>query len=148
MRENPSLQSCQVAHLENQQNTPKIWGKRGTLLQQLFFIYHTHSSPVAVPFEHSKFKINTLSLCVCVCHGSQSRSRPPTRRALRRIGLGDLDRSRAIRTKRYIESSKNSEKITTNLKKNVDIHIYVSHVQNISPSTLNIKRKHKYTRHQ
>jgi len=48
-------------------------------------------------------------------HGSQSRSRPPTRRALRRIGLGDSDRYRAIRAKRYIESSKNSEKITTNL---------------------------------
>ena len=50
-------------------------------------------------------------------HGSQSRSRPPTRRALRRIGLGDSDRSRAIRAKRHIESSKNSEKIRTNLKK-------------------------------
>jgi len=47
----------------------------------------------------------------------QSRSRPPTRRALRLIGLGDSDRSRVIRTKRYIESLKNSEKITTNLKK-------------------------------
>ena len=81
-----------------------------------------------------------------IVHGSQSRSRPPTRRALRRIGLGDSDRYRAIRTKRYIESSKNFEKITTNLEKNVDIHIHVSHVQNISPSTLNIKRKYKYTR--
>ena len=50
-------------------------------------------------------------------HGSKSRSQPLTRRALRRIGLGDSDRSRAIRAKRYIESSKNSEKITTNLKK-------------------------------
>jgi len=26
-------------------------------------------------------------------HGSQSRSRPPTRRALRRIGVGDSDQS-------------------------------------------------------
>jgi len=50
-------------------------------------------------------------------HGSQSRSRPPTRRAGRRIGLDDSDRYRTIRAKRYIESSKNSEKITTNLKK-------------------------------
>ena len=56
-----------------------------------------------------------------------------------RIVLGDSDRSRAIRAKHYIESSKNSEKITINLKKNVDIHIHVSHVQNISPNTLNIK---------
>ena len=39
---------------------------------------------------------------------------------------------------------KNSEKITTNLKKNVDVYIHVSHVQNISPSTLNIKRKYKH----
>ena len=44
-------------------------------------------------------------------HGSKSRSRPPTQRALRQIGLGDLDRSRAIRAKYYIESSKNCEKI-------------------------------------
>jgi len=50
-------------------------------------------------------------------HSSWSRSRPSTRRTLRRIGLGDSDRYRAIRAKRYIESSKNSEKITTNLKK-------------------------------
>jgi len=50
-------------------------------------------------------------------HGSQSRSRPPTQRVLRRIGLSDSNRSRAIRAKRYIERSKNSEKITTNLKK-------------------------------
>ena len=54
-------------------------------------------------------------------HGSQSRSRPPTRRALRRIGLGNSDRYRVIRAKCYIESSKNSEKNTANLKKNVDI---------------------------
>ena len=74
--------------------------------------------------------INTLlqfSIVLHLVHGSQSRSRPPTRRALRRIGLSDSDRSRAIRAKRYIESSKNSEKITKNLK-NVDIHIHVSHV--------------------
>ena len=51
----------------------------------------------------------------------------------------ETDQSRTIRVKRYIESLKNSEKITTNLKKNVDINIHVSHVQNISPSTLNIK---------
>ena len=50
-------------------------------------------------------------------HGSQLRSRSPTRRALRRIGLGDSDQSRAIRVKCYIETSKNSEKITNNLKK-------------------------------
>ena len=36
---------------------------------------------------------------------------------LRQIGLGDSDRYQAIRAKRYRESSKNSEKITTNLKK-------------------------------
>ena len=79
------------------------------------------------------------------CHGSQSRFRPPTRRTLRQIGLGDSNWSWAINAKRYIESSKNSQKITTNLKK-IDIHIHISHVQNISPSTLKIKRKHKYTR--
>ena len=71
-------------------------------------------------------------------HGSKSRSRLSTQRAQRRIGRDDSDRSRALRAKCYIESSNNSEKITTNLKKNVDIHIHVSHVQNISPST-----KHK-----
>ena len=50
-------------------------------------------------------------------HGSQSRSRPPTRWALRRIGLGDSDRYRVIRAKRYIKSSNFFEKITINLKK-------------------------------
>jgi len=58
-------------------------------------------------------------------HGSQSRTRPPTRRALRRIGLGDLNRSRAIRAKRYIESLKNSEKITINLKKCRHAHLCI-----------------------
>jgi len=37
-------------------------------------------------------------------HGSKSWSQPPTRRALRRIGLGISDRTRAIHAKRYIES--------------------------------------------
>ena len=37
--------------------------------------------------------------------------------APRRIGLGDSDRSRTIRAKRYIERQKNYEKIMTNRKK-------------------------------
>ena len=64
-----------------------------------------------------KYKLVTSRIFGTTQHDSQSRYRPPTRRALRRIGLGDSDRYRAIRAKRYIESSKNSEKITTNLKK-------------------------------
>jgi len=82
---------------------------------------------------------------VSMTHGSQSRSQPPTRRALRRIVLGDSDRSQVIRTKRYIESSKNSEKITKNLKKCGHPHLCITCLK-ISLSTLNIKRKHKYTR--
>ena len=61
-------------------------------------------------------------------HGSKSRSRPLTRRALRRISRGDSDQSRAIRAKRYMQNSKNSEKEI--VKKIVDIKIHVSHVQN------------------
>ena len=49
-------------------------------------------------------------------HGSQSRSRPPTRPTLRRIGLGVSDRYRVIRNATQ-KAKKNSEKITTNLKK-------------------------------
>ena len=37
-------------------------------------------------------------------HGSKSRSRPPTRPAPRRIGLGDSNRTRTIRAKLNIES--------------------------------------------
>jgi len=48
-------------------------------------------------------------------HGSKSRSRLSTRRALRQICRGDSDRSQAIREKHYIEGSKNSEKIMINL---------------------------------
>jgi len=36
-------------------------------------------------------------------HGSKSRSRPPTRPAPRRTGLGDSDRTQTIRAKCYIE---------------------------------------------
>jgi len=50
-------------------------------------------------------------------HGSKSRSRPPNRPAPRRLGLGDSDRTRTIRAKRYIERQKNYEKIMTNYKK-------------------------------
>jgi len=50
-------------------------------------------------------------------YGSKSRSQLPTQRAQRWIGQGDSDRSRTLRAKCYIESSKNSEKITTILKK-------------------------------
>ena len=57
--------------------------------------------------------IRTLTLS----HGSKSRSRPPTRPAPRRISLGDSDRTRTIRAKRYIERQKNYEKIMTNHKK-------------------------------
>ena len=43
-------------------------------------------------------------------HGLKSRSRPPTRPAPRRIGLDDLDRTRTIHAKCYIERQKNYEK--------------------------------------
>jgi len=48
-------------------------------------------------------------------HGSKSRSRPPTGRAPFHIGRRVAERTWTRRAKRYIESSKNSEKITTNL---------------------------------
>ena len=50
-------------------------------------------------------------------HGSKSWSRPLTQRVLRRIDHDVSDWSQTIHEKRYIENSKNSEKITTNLKK-------------------------------
>ena len=59
----------------------------------------------------------------------QSRSRPLTRQALRRISRGVSDRSRAIHAKCYIESLKFFEKTKQNLKNiYIDINIYVSHV--------------------
>jgi len=97
-------------------------------LKSHFYLYH-HGSDLR-PREHS----------------SKLRSRPPTRRALGRISRGVSDRSRAMRARRYIESSNFFEK-TRQILKNIDINIHVSYVQNISPSTLNIKRKHKYTRY-
>ena len=56
----------------------------------------------------SKYSAHAQGIEIQFDHGSQSRSRPPTRRGLRQIGLGDSDRYRAIRAKHYIESSKNS----------------------------------------
>jgi len=77
-------------------------------------------------------------------HVSKSRSRPSTRQAPRQIGLSVSDWTRALRAKRYVESWKILKKLRQILK-NIDINIHVSYVQNLSPSTLNIKRKHKYT---
>ena len=63
-------------------------------------------------------------------HGLKSRSRPLTQRVLRRIGRSGSNRSRVICTKRFIESSKNSERQI--FKNNVNINIQVSHVQTIT----------------
>ena len=79
-----------------------------------------------------------------VTHGSKSRSRPSIRRAQRWIDLGVSDQTRAIHAKHYIKTKKNLKK-PRQIQKNVNIYIHVSHIQNLSPSTLNIKRKYKYT---
>ena len=51
------------------------------------------------------------------------------------LGLVSGDTHKTLHRKLKI-----SKKITTNLKKNVNINIHVSHVQNISPSILNIEK--------
>jgi len=68
----------------------------------------------------------------CLLHDSKSWSQPPTRRALRRINRGVSDRSWTIRAKRHIESLKNSEKITTNLKKCRHQYLYITCLKQIT----------------
>ena len=73
-------------------------------------------------------------------HGLKSRSRPPTRgtetRRSRRRGSVSGDTHKMLHRK-LKKSWKNHDKSW----KIVEINIYVSHVQNISLSTLNIKRE-------
>ena len=80
----------------------------------MFYFLHCHVIKFSPTFLQQK-------------HGSKARSWPPTRRAPCHISLDVAGRTWTIYAKHYIESSKNYEKITTNLIK-IDIKIPVLHV--------------------